>query len=305
MLDSVALLEIIGPAFKAFVPGNAQLEKLGEGYRWLEGPVWFADHDCLLVSDIPNDRVLRWTPSSGVTVFRQPAQFANGHTRDREGRLITCSHHDRSVTRTEPDGRLTVIAAHYRGLRLNSPNDVVVKSDGTIWFTDPPYGIETDYEGGRQKSELDAFVYRWDPRDDTLTVVADDFAGPNGLCFSPDERRLYIAETGHQFAPSPTRHIRAFDVTSDGARLTGGKIFYKVEPGFADGMRCDEDGNIWSSAGDGVHCIHPSGSLLGKIHVPSTVANLTFGGRHRSQLFLCAAHTLYAIFTNQRGAQRP
>jgi gluconolactonase len=296
--------ELTDPRFKAFVLPNAPLEKLAEGFRWLEGPVWFADHNCLLFSDVPNDRVLRWTESGGISVFRQPSAFENGHTRDREGRLISCSHRARCITRTELDGEITMLANHFEGKCLNSPNDVVVKSDGTIWFTDPPYGIQTDYEGGKQTAELPARVYCLDPDSSTLRVVADDFDGPNGLCFSPDERRLYIAESGLQFVPDPPRHIRVFDVTG-GARLTNGRIFHKVQPGFADGLRCDEDGNIWSSAADGVHCIDPSGALLGKIKVPYTVSNLTFGGRNRSRLFLCASHTLYAIYTNCRGAQRP
>jgi gluconolactonase len=301
----MAGFEIIDPRFKAFILPNAPLEKLGEGYRWLEGPTWFADHDCLLFSDLPNDRILRWTPTAGVSVFRQPSGFANGHTRDREGRLIGCSHRDRCITRIELDGQLTVLADRYRGARLNSPNDVVVKSDGTIWFTDPPYGIQTDYEGGKQHAELPAHVYRLDPATGSLSVVADDFQGPNGLCFSPDERLLYIAESGLQFAMDPLQHIRVFDVVAGGTALSGGRVFHKIDPGFADGLRCDEDGNVWSSAADGVHCVAPSGDLLGKIYVPSTVANLTFGGRNRSRLFLCASHTLYAIYTNQRGAQRP
>lgn len=296
--------EILDPRFKAFVLPNAPLEKLGEGYRWLEGPVWFADADCLLVSDLPNDRILRWTDSGGVSVYRQPSDFANGHTRDRQGRLIGCSHRGRRITRTEIDGTITVLADGYRGRRLNSPNDVVVKSDGTIWFSDPPYGINTDYEGGKQEAELPATLYRLDPRDGSLAVVADDFQGPNGLCFSPDERKLYVVETGLQFAPDPVHHIRVFDVAEDNT-LGHGRVFHQVNPGHADGIRCDSDGHVWSAAGDGVHCIDPSGALLGKIKVPFTVSNLTFGGRNRSRLFLCAGQTLYAIYVNQRGAQRP
>ncbi len=296
--------DIIDPRFRALVLGNAALETLGVGFRWLEGPVWFADQDCLLFSDVPNDRVLRWSEHSGVSVFRQPSGFANGHCRDRRGRLITCSHRDRAVTRTELDGTVTVLASHYEGKRLNSPNDVICRSDGTIWFSDPPYGIETDYEGCKAHAELPARLYRLDPRDGALTIAADDFDGPNGLAFSPDERRLYVAETGHQFDADPRRYIRAFDVGGDG-RLSGGELFHKVSPGYADGLRVDEDGNLWSGAGDGVHCIDPSGALLGKILVPSPVANLAFGGRNRSRLFLCAGATLYAIYTNVRGAVRP
>ena len=298
-------IEIIDPSFRALVLPNAPLETLGEGFGWLEGPVWFADLDCLLVSDLPHDRILRWTTSSGISIFRQPSNFANGHTRDREGRLIGCSHRGRCITRTEWDGRVTVLADSYQGKHLNSPNDVVCKSDGTVWFSDPHYGINTDYEGGKQIAELPASLYRLDPRDGSLRIVADDFQGPNGLCFSPDERLLYVAESGLQFAPDPVQHIRVFDLTDDGAHLTHGRVFHHISPGFADGFRCDEDGRIWSSAADGVHCIDSSGALLGKIKVPSLVSNLTFGGRNRSRMFLCASHTLYAIYVNVRGAARP
>jgi len=298
-------IEIVDKRFKRFVLSNAPLEKLAEGFGWLEGPVWFADMQCLLFSDIPNNRIMRWSEGSGIEVFRKPADYPNGQTRDRQGRLITCSHHGRCVMCTEIDGRISVFADRFEGKRLNSPNDVVVKSDGTVWFSDPHYGINTDYEGGKQLSELPARVYRWDPRDDSLRIVADDFDGPNGLCFSPDERRFYIADTGEQFADDPVQHIRVFDVDNTGERLSNGRVFHKVTPGNADGFRCDEDGNIWSSAADGVHCIDPSGALLGKVLVPSLVGNLTFGGRYRSRLFICASHALYAIYTNQRGAQRP
>jgi gluconolactonase len=280
---------------------NAPLEKLADGFAWLEGPVWFADHDCLLFSDIPNDRILRWSQSGGISVFRQPAGFANGHTRDRQGRLIGCSHQHRCVTRTELDGTITTLASHYNGKRLNSPNDVICKSDGTIWFSDPHYGINTDYEGGKQKAELPALLYRLDPREGTLTVMADDFAGPNGLAFSPDERLLYVAETGPQFIRDAARHIRVFDVLDGGARLGPGRIFHTVTPGFADGFRVDQDGNLWTSAGDGVHCIAPDGTVLCRIAVPFRVSNLTFGGRNNARLFICASHTLFSIFTNQRG----
>ncbi|TAN05870.1 MAG: SMP-30/gluconolactonase/LRE family protein [Rhodanobacteraceae bacterium] len=297
--------EIIDPRFRAMVLPNAPLEKLAEGFRWLEGPVWFADLQCLLVSDIPNDRILRWTASGGVSLFRAPSQFANGHTRDREGRLIGCLHGARSLVRTELDGSITTLASQYQSRPLNSPNDVVVKADGSLWFSDPPYGIQTDYEGGRRASELPANVYRLDPHSGTLSVAAAGIAGPNGLCFSPDERRLYVSDTGLQFDPASTRGILAFDVAADGKSLANRRDFFKVEPGAADGIRCDEDGNVWASAGDGVHCIAPDGTLLGKIRVPYPVSNLCFGDRHRSRLFLCAAQTLYAIWVNRRGAQRP
>lgn len=296
--------EIHDDRFRAMVLPNAQLVTLGGGCRWLEGPVWFADHDCLYVSDLPNDRILRWSEDGGVSVFRRPSGFANGHARDRQGRLLGCSHHDRCITRTELDGTVTVLADRYHGKRLNSPNDIVCKSDGTIWFSDPLYGINTDYEGGKQRSELPPTLYRLEPATGELTVAAGDFEGPNGLAFSPDERFLYVAETGGQFDPDPRQYIRRFDVDGDG-RLSGGGRFYKVEPGFTDGFRIDEEGNIWSSAADGVHCISPDGELLGKILTPSLVSNLAFGGRNRARLFLCASHQLMAIYTNARGCVRP
>lgn len=305
MDTGMANIEIIDPRFKQMVLPNAPLETLGDGYRWLEGPVWFADLQCLLVSDIPNNRILRWTHSGGVSVFRQPSHFANGHTRDREGRLIGCSHHDRCIKRTEYDGLVTVLVDRYQGKRLNSPNDVVVKSDGTIWFSDPLYGIVTDYEGGKQASELPATLYRFDPRDGSLRVVADDFEGPNGLCFSPDEKLLYVSECGPPFAHDPVQHIRVFDLSDDGSRLGNARIFHKVEPGMADGFRCDQDGNIWSSAADGVHCISPQGELLGKLKVPFVVSNVAFGGRDYSRLFICGSQTLFAQYVNRRGARRP
>ena len=295
---------ILDERFRAMVLPNAPLLTLGEGYGWLEGPVWFADQDCLLVSDLPNDRILRWSERGGVSVFRQPAGFANGHARDRQGRLIGCSHRHRHIERTELDGAITVLASHHDGKRLNAPNDIVCKSDGTIWFTDPIYGISTDYEGGKQTPELPPRVYRFDPRDGSLRIVADDFIGPNGLAFSPDERWLYIGETGDQFAVETPRHIRRFAV-ADGGTLSGGEVFHSVSPGYADGFRVDEDGNIWSGAADGVHCIDPSGALLGKIFTPATVSNLAFGGRNRSRLFLCTSHALQAIYVNVRGAARP
>ena len=297
--------EVLDPRFRALVMPNAWLETLANDCRWLEGPVWFADHDMLLVSDVPNDRVLRWTAAGGLSVQWQPAGFPNGHTRDRQGRLVTCSHGHRHVARLEIDGRQTVLAAHYRGKRLNAPNDVVVKSDGSIWFTDPHYGIESDYEGRKATPELPPSVYRLDPASGDLDRVADDFDGPNGLCFSPDERRLYVSESGTQFAPDPARHIRVFDVGESPRWLTRGRVFHTVSPGYADGFRCDMDGNLWTSAGDGVQCIDSSGVLLGRLQLPAAISNLTFGGPARSRLFLCAGRELYALTVNARGCQWP
>ena len=209
------------PAFKALVLPNAPPVVLGTGFAWLEGPVWFADQDCLLFSDLPNDRVMRWSEDGGVSAFRRPSGFENGHARDREGRLISCSHQHRNLTRTEVDGRITVLADRYKGKRLNGPNDVVVDEEGAIWFSDPHYGINTDYEGGKAAPELPPTLYRLDPATGELSIAADDFEGPNGLCFSPDGLRLYVSETGRQFAPDPVQHIRAFDVA--GGRLAGGE----------------------------------------------------------------------------------
>lgn len=296
--------EIRDERFRAMVLSNAPLETLGTGFRWLEGPVWFADHDCLYFSDIANDRILRWSEHGGVSIFRQPAGFANGKTRDRQGRMIVCSHQHRRIERTELDGTITLLADSFERKRLNSPNDVVCKSDGTIWFTDPPYGINTDYEGGKGRSEQPARIYCLNPVDGRLSVASDAFIGPNGIAFSPDERLLYISESGEQFAADPPRHIRRFSVGPNN-RLSGGEVFHSVSPGFADGFRLDEEGNIWSSAADGVHCISPQGELLGKILTPSLVSNLCFGGRHRSRLFICASHSLMAIYTNVRGMERP
>lgn len=297
--------EILDPRFRSMVLPNAPLEKLADGFRWLEGPVWFADMQCLLFSDIPNDRIMRWTADGGVSVFRQPSRFANGHTRDREGRLLGCLHGGRSLVRTGHDGSITTLADRYQGKLLNSPNDVVVKSDGTIWFSDPPYGLHSDYEGGRRESELPANLYRFDPRGGSLEVATADIAGPNGLCFSPDEKHLYVSDTGVQFDPDSRRCILLFDVADDGRTLTHRREFHTISPGQADGIRCDEDGNVWASAGDGVHCIAPDGTLIGKIKVPCTVSNLCFGDRHYSRLFLCASQSLYAIWVNRRGAARP
>ena len=297
--------EVKDRRFARYILGNAPLEELASGFRWLEGPVWMGDANSLLFQDLPRNRTMRWTEEGGVTLYRAPSDFANGQTRDRQGRLIACSHHGRCLYRTELDGQLTRLVAQHDGKRLNAPNDVVVKSDGTIWFTDPLYGIQNDYEGGRQESEQPPALYRYDPARDEIRVMAGDFDGPNGLAFSPDERRLYVAETGDQTQETPRQYIRAFDLSADGRTLSGGEIFHKVEPGYCDRLKVDEDGNLWSSAADGVHCISPQGELLGKLLVPHLVSNLTFGGLAKNRLFICGSHTLYAIFLNRRGVQCP
>jgi gluconolactonase len=297
-------IEVSDPRFTDYLLDNAQLEVLAEGFRWIEGPVWMGDAGCLLFQDLPRNRTMRWIEDGGVSVYRAPSRFANGQARDREGRLISCSHLDRCLYRTELDGTITKLVDRHDGKRLNAPNDVAVKSDGSIWFTDPLYGIQNDYEGERQISEQLPALYRFDPDSGEIRIAAADFEGPNGLAFSPDESRLYVCETGNQAREDPRQYIRVFEVASGGA-LSGGQLFHKVEPGYADGLAMDEDGNLWSSAADGVHCIDPTGTLLGKILVPYRVSNLTFGGPHRNRLFIGGSHTLYAIFLNRRGAGLP
>ncbi|MEO1091747.1 MAG: SMP-30/gluconolactonase/LRE family protein [Pseudomonadota bacterium] len=296
--------EIHDPRFRQLIVPIARVERLFAGCRWAEGPVWFDDGGYLVWSDIPNDRLLRWVPDLGVGVFRSPSNFANGNTRDRQGRLVTCEHGGRCVSRTEPDGSRTVIVDRHEGKRLNSPNDLVVKSDGSIWFTDPPYGIMSDYEGSTAEQEqAGCFVYRVDPLSGELDVVVDDFVKPNGLAFSPDERRLYIADSGVSHDPTAPNHIRIFDVGDD-ATLSDRGVLAEVT-GLPDGLRVDVDGNVWSSAHDGVHCYAPDGTLLGKIRTPEMVANLTFGGPRRNRLFITAHECLYAVYVATSGVQRP
>lgn len=291
--------EIIHPRFSSLLLGNCRLEKLHTGTRWAEGPCYFADSGVLIWSDIPNNRMLRWTEGLGVDVFRQPSHCSNGNTRDRQGRLVTCEHETRRVTRTEWDGSITVLAERYQGRRLNSPNDVVVKSDGSIWFTDPPYGIMSDYEGNKSASELEGnYVFCLDPASGALSIVASDFDKPNGIAFSPDESRLFVADSG-----SP-RHMRVFDVKG-GRTLSAGRVFAECDAGCYDGFRFDTEGNLWTSTKAGVSCYSSEGELLGKIRVPEAVANLTFGGPKRNRLFITATTSLYSVFVNANGVQRP
>jgi gluconolactonase len=296
----MSFFEIHDPAFGSFVMGNAPLKRLATGFDWVEGPVWIGDQGCLLFSDIPNNRILRWT-EDGVTTFRQPSNYANGHTRDRQGRLISCEHGARRVTRTEWDGSITVIADRYQGKPLNSPNDVVVANDGAIWFTDPHYGIMTDYEGFKSPQELPCSVYRVDPSGQMEAVITD-MACPNGLAFSLDESLLYVADTGRMFHSDP-QHIKVFDMI--GGRPVNGRVFHTIDKGCADGIRLDADGNIWSSAGDGVHCIAPDGHLMGKILVPEVVSNICFGGRAKHRLFITGTTSLYSVILNRKGVQQP
>jgi len=282
---------------------HAAVEMLACGTRWGEGPVWFGDGRYLLWSDIPNDRILRYDEASGqVAVFRQPSNYANGNTRDAQGRLITCEHGARRVTRTHYDGRIDVLADRFDGKRLNSPNDVVVKSDGSIWFTDPPFGLGSDYDGNRAAMELPARVYRIAPSG-AIEIVADDVAGPNGLCFNPDESVLYIVASRAQ----PNRTIRAYQVTADN-RLTNGHDFIDCGPGTADGLRCDADGNLWCGWGmgteelDGVRVFNAKAQAIGHIHLPERCANLCFGGARGNRLYMATGKGLYALYVNARSA---
>ena len=290
--------EILDPRFARLFNSNAQVEMLFTGCRWAEGPAWFAAGRYVIWSDIPNNRMLRYDETDGsVSVFRQPSGNSNGNTVDRQGRLVSCEHSGRRVSRTEHDGSITTIADRWRGKRLNSPNDAVVKSDGSIWFTDPTYGIMSDYEGERQDEEIGGcHVYRIDPGG-TVTRVADDFLRPNGLAFSADERELYIVDTRKE-------HIRRFGVVDDGT-LTGGEIFATCDAGSFDGLRLDHAGRIWVAAHDGLHCFDPDGTLLGKLHLPEVVSNLTFGGPRRNDLFITATTSLYSVRVNFTGAVYP
>jgi gluconolactonase len=298
----MSIYETHDPRFRALIQPSAQLDHLGSGFRWAEGPVWFPAHQALYVSDIPNDRILRWTEGAGLSVFRSPANYTNGHTRDREGRLVSCSHGARAVVRTEHDGRLTTLASHHKGRRLNSPNDVVVARDGSVWFTDPTYGILSDYEGYEADPEQDATaVYRIPAEGGEPERLATGFVQPNGLAFSPDERRLYVAESGRSHDDGVARALRVFDVAN--GRLDEGQIFAELEFGIPDGLRVDARGHVWCSGGDAVHVFHPNGVLLGRIRVPEAVANLCFGGVRGNRLFIAATTSLYAVHVNARAPE--
>ena len=298
-------VQILHPSFAKYRLFNAAVERLATGCRWSEGPVWFGDHRALLWSDIPNNRILRWDEESGVvTPFRQPSNNANGHTRDREGRLVSCEHLTRRITRTEYDGSITVLADRYRGKRFNSPNDLIVKSDGSIWFSDPTFGIDGFYEGEQQESELPACVYRVDGQSGEVTVVADDITGPNGLAFSPDESLLYVVASRE----SP-RKIHVFDVRNDGRTLDNNRVLIDAGEGTPDGFRVDIHGNLWCGWGmgtdelDGVRVFTPQGEPIGHIALPERCANVCFGGRHRNRLFMAASHGLYSLYVNTQGVK--
>jgi gluconolactonase len=289
--------------------GNAAVERLWTGARWAEGPVWFGDGRFLLFSDIPNNRILRWTEETNeVGVFRSPCNNTNGHTRDRQGRLISCEHDSRRLTRTDYDGTISVLMDRFEGKRLSAPNDVVVHSNGSVWFTDPGYGILSNYEGHIDTFELPSNVYRLDPASGQATVVLGDLARPNGLCFSPDERLLYIVDTGQP--PGKPHPIHVYDVIA-GTKLSNGRVFCDMGRGGSDGIRCDVEGNLWAAAGwggegyDGVHVFAPDGKLIGQIQLPETCGNLCFGGPKRNRLFMTASQSLYAVYVNTQGAQTP
>lgn len=297
-------IEVIDPLFEKYRLTTAAVERLATGFRWAEGPVWFGDGRFLLWSDLPNNRIMKWEECTGaVSVFRSPSNFANGNTRDRQGRLITCEHGERRVIRTEYDGSVTVIADRYQGKRLNSPNDVVVKSDGSIWFTDPAFGISGYYEGYRAQPELPHHVYRADPLTGEVQAVAEDLRSPNGLAFSPDEKQLYLVESRAR----PNRLILAFDVGQDGRTLSGQRTLIDAGPGTPDGFRVDIDGNLWCGWGmghhelDGVHVFSPAGRLIGRIRLPERCANVCFGGLARNRLFMAASQSLYAVYVNTQG----
>jgi gluconolactonase len=296
-------VRILDPSFVKYRLFHATVERLYTGCRWAEGPAWFGDGRYLLWSDIPNDRILKWEEETGaVSIFRRPSNMANGNTRDRQGRLITCEHDSRRVTRTEYDGSITIIADNHDGKRLNSPNDVVVASDSAIWFTDPPFGLLSFYEGHLDTQETKPAVYRLDPKTGRTMVVADDIPGPNGLAFSPDERILYIVASRAE-----PREIRAYDVV-DGTKLANGRVLINAGPGGTpDGFRVDVDGNLWCGWGmgteelDGVRIFNPAGAPIGHIALPERCANVCFGGRHRNRLFMAASHSLYVLYVNTQG----
>jgi gluconolactonase len=294
--------------------GTMAVERVATGMRWAEGPVYFPAGRYVLFSDIPNNRIMRYCEDDGhLSVFRQPSMNSNGNTIDREGRLITCEHGGRRVTRTELDGSITVIADKYNGKKLNSPNDVAVASDGSIWFTDPIYGIGGNYEGIKEPPEQEKHnVYRVDPKSGDIKVVVDDFVEPNGITFAPDEKKLYVIDTGFTDGPDNPSHIRVFDVDVGAGKVSNSKVFAEMpKPSITDGMRADTEGNIWCSMGwgdpneDGVRCYNPAGDLLGKIHIPETVANLSFGGMFRNRLYICGSTSLYAVYTSATGAMKP
>jgi gluconolactonase len=294
-------VRVLDARFEAYRLDSACVERLTTGHRWTEGPVWFGDHRCLLFSDIPNDRIMRWDEQTGaLSAFRAPSSFANGGTRDHRGRLVSCEHLTRRVTRTEHDGTITVLADSVDGTPLNAPNDVVVAADGAVWFTDPGYGIDTDYEGDRAEALLPTRVYRIDPVDGTVEAVVEGLQRPNGLCFSPGEALLYVVDSGARPATIEVLDMR------DG-RPTNRRTFVEMSPGTSDGIRCDVDGNLWAGAAgggdgyDGVHVFAPDGTRIGQVVLPEQCANLCFGGRRGNRLFMTAGQSVYSLYVNTSG----
>ena len=292
--------------FESLVPAGAWVERLAGGAIWAEGPVYVPDEDAVVWSDVRSDRVHRWTASGGDGTLYSPGDFANGHTLDRDGRVLACEHGRRRIARYEADGTRTTIVDRHAGHRLNSPNDLVVASDGAVWFTDPPYGILDDTEGHQAESELGGcFVFRFDRRNVELTVVSDAMEHPNGLAFSPDESVPYVSDTSAARIPGGNHHILAFDVVRGGRQLSDPRMFVVMDPGFADGLRVDVAGNVWTSAGDGIHVLDAQGVELGRILLPEVVSNCVFGGRDGRRLFITATSSLWSIEVGIRGVATP
>ena len=296
-------IRILDPRFASLVLGNAAIERIAAGCRFTEGPVWFGDGRFLLWSDIPNDRILKWEEESGaVSLFRRPSHYANGNTRDRQGRLVTCEMDAQRLTRTEYNGTITTLAERFDGKQLTGPNDVVVKSDGSIWFSDNGAGIRGNYLGHKATPELPYRVYRIDPRNGVITIAVGDMERPNGLAFSPDEKRLYVVDT-----PGGPKTVHVYDVDDDGARAISGRVFFDAMPGYADGIRVDVEGNVWCgfSGGegeDGVAVFAPDGDLIGRILLPERCANVCFGGLKRNRLFMAASQSVYSLYVETQGA---
>jgi gluconolactonase len=295
--------KILDPRFAAIVLGNTPVQRIADGCLFTEGPVWFGDGRYLLWSDIPNDRIMRWEEETGaVSVFRKPSHYANGNTRDRQGRLITCEHDSQHLTRTEYDGSITILAHSFEGERLTGPNDVVVKSDGSIWFSDNGAGTRGNYLGHTVPQELPFRVYRIDPVTWEITIAVGDMPRPNGLCFSPDERRLYVVDT-----PGGDKTVHVYDIVDNGTKAVNGRVFFNQMPGYADGIRCDTQGNVWCgfSGGegeDGVAVFAADGELIGRILLPERCANVCFGGQKRNRLFMAASQSVYACYVEAQGA---